>query len=363
MPEPLKYVYYKPELFEALGKELQVLYPPFEPEKFKAHFYNKAYREMELKEKMVYAAKIIHQYLPQDYLKALPLLLDASKHITGFVAITYPEFVAAFGLDYPNESLEALKHFTKLGSSEFGIRPYIQKYPQQTLKTMLEWSTDENEHVRRLASEGCRPRLPWGMALKELQKDPSHIFPILENLKNDSSEYVRRSVANNLNDISKDHPDVVLELCRRWQCTSPETDKLIKHACRTLLKQGKTEAMVLFGFASPENVEISEFKASPAKVNIEEKTELNAELKLNSTQKEKLRLEYKVHYIKANGKTSPKVFQIKEANFGPGTHKIRFTQHFQNLTTRKHYPGIHKIELVVNGKVLAETEVELQREK
>lgn len=359
MAEPLKYQFYQPEVFKDLGWRIKKLYPEFDAESFQKRFYAEDYREMELKAKMIYGAEIAHEYLPKDYETALNLLEEASKEVSGFVATTFPEFVALYGLDSPDRSLGALKVFTLLCSSEFGIRPFIDKYPELSLGKMLEWSNDENEHVRRLASEGCRPRLPWGMALKALQKDPSPILPILENLKEDSSEYVRRSVANNLNDISKDHPDLVLEICEKWQGISKDTDRLIKHACRTLLKKGVTRAMVLFGFASPDNVSVANFSADKDLVNLGESVQFNFTLKLEGEQDQKIRLEYKVHYVKSNGKTSPKVFQIKEAEFTPGEHAIKFKQLFKDLTTRKHYAGLHKVDIVVNGVVKAETEFEL----
>ncbi len=360
MAEPLKYTFYQPELFKELGERLKALFAPFDDEGFSAHFYNEEFREMELKEKMIYGARIIHQFLPLPYVEALGLLEKASTGMTGFVCITFPEFVAAYGLQEPERSLEALKVFTKLSSSEFGIRPFIDRYPKLSLATMLEWAGDDNEHVRRLASEGCRPRLPWGMALKKLQRDPAPILPILEKLRNDPSEYVRRSVANNLNDISKDHPNMVLELCESWQGESVETDKLIKHACRTLLKKGDTRAMVLFGFAAPDHVELSDFTVDNLTPKIGEKVNLAFKLYLKDKMPEKVRLEYKVHYVKANGKTSPKVFQIKEAIFQPGVTTVNFKQHFQNLTIRKHYVGSHKIELIVNGVVKYAITVDLK---
>lgn len=361
MAEALKYVYYQPEVFKDLGIKIKALLPEFDAINFTRKFYSDEYKEMELKAKMVYGAEILHQFLTIDYHKALSILEEVSVGVTGFVATTFPEFVSAYGLDYPGRSMKALKTFTILCSSEFGIRPFIQKYPETVIAEMLQWANDKDEHVRRLASEGCRPRLPWGMALKSLQQDPTPILPILEKLHNDPTEYVRRSVANNLNDISKDHPNLVLDICRKWQGGNKEVNRLIKHACRTLLKKGNTSAMVLFGFAEPAQVSVNDFSLSNPKINIGEKLHFSFVLVLKGDVEQKIRLEYKIHYVKASGKTSPKVFQIKEVVYKPGNFPQKFSQAFGDLTTRKHYAGMHKVDLIVNGVKKTELDFELTK--
>lgn len=360
MAEALKYLFYKPEVFKDLGERIKVLYPSFNADAFAAHFYSNLYKEMELKAKMVYGATVLHKYLPANYEQALSILEQASVEVKGFVATTFPEYVAAYGLEFPERSLQALKKFTVLCSSEFGIRPFIKQYPDQALAMMLNWAGDENEHVRRLASEGCRPRLPWGMALKKLQKDPQAILPILEKLHTDGSEYVRRSVANNLNDISKDHPQLVLEICKRWQGESKDVDRLIKHACRTMLKAGRTDAMVLFGFATPNRVLVTKFYCEPATIQLGDRIFGQFTLKILDDEIRKIRLEYAIDFVKANGRTSSKVFQIKEADYAPGEHVLKFSQLFANLTTRKHYAGVHCIALLVNGQEKASVQIELK---
>lgn len=163
----------------------------------------------------------------------------------------FPDYIERFGMEDYAVAVGTMERLTAFTSCEFAVRPFIKKHEGQMLEQMLGWSEHSSHHVRRLASEGSRPRLPWAMALPKLKKDPSPILPILENLKVDSSEYVRRSVANNLNDISKDNPDVALSVFRDWIGHSPETNRIVKHGCRTLLKQGVPEAMELFGFSYP----------------------------------------------------------------------------------------------------------------
>ncbi|HYQ58464.1 MAG TPA: DNA alkylation repair protein, partial [Draconibacterium sp.] len=206
----------------------------------------------------------------------------------------------------------------------------------------------------------CRPRLPWASGVPALKKDPSLILPILEKLKNDPEEFVRKSVANNLNDISKDHPDLVLDICGRWQGKSKNTDWIIKHACRTLLKQGNKRAMLLFGFANPELMTVEDFQLSNTSPAIGDDISFRFKLALNTKQKQKVRIEYIVHFVKASGKTSPKVFQLKEVEMKPGVHTIIKKHTFKNMSTRKHYPGMHKFEIVVNGEVKSESVAQLQ---
>jgi hypothetical protein len=197
------------------------------------------------------------------------------------------------------------------------------------------------------------------LGVPALKKDPSLVLPILEKLKNDPEEFVRKSVANNLNDISKDHPETVLEICERWQGTSKNTNWITKHACRTLLKQGNKRALLLFGFANPEKMKVENLTISNRSPKIGEEINFSFNLNLKIDSKQKVRLEYIVHFVKASGKTSPKVFQLKEVEMKPGLHSIQKKHSFRNLSTRKHYTGKHKLEIVVNGVVKAEDFINL----
>ncbi len=357
--ENLKDTLYKTELIENLADELSKAYPTFSKKDFIKAVFSSEWKSLELKQRMRHITHRLHDFLPKEYDRAIEILMATSTKVSGFMAMSYSDFVEVYGQGDWNLSMEALACFTKSCSSEFAIRPFLDAKPKEGMKQMLLWSTDENEHVRRFSSEGCRPRLPWGMALKKFIADPSSILPILENLKDDSSEYVRKSVANNLNDISKDHPDTVLNICESWQGKSKNTDWIIKHACRTLLKRGNKRAMILFGFGDPKNIEVSGFKAEKKKLKIGEQTAFHFEISVDEKQKKKLRIEYKVHFVKASGKTSPKVFQISEKEWLPDNHIVKFKHDFQERTTRKHYPGEHRIEIIVNGDVKAYSEIEL----
>jgi 3-methyladenine DNA glycosylase AlkC len=215
---------------------------------------------------------------------------------------------------------------------------------------MLQWAEHRNEHVRRLASEGSRPRLPWGMRLPALIADPSPLVPILEKLRADPSEMVRRSVANNLNDIAKDHPAFVLDLARRWHGENDATDALLKHACRTLLKRGDAGALRLFGHDHEVQARIIDLRLSETRLPIGGTLGFSFTVALKQKEAAKLRLEYAVDFVKASGATSRKVFKISERRFDAGERaRIARRHRFTDFSTRKHYAGPHRIAMLVNG--------------
>jgi len=216
------------------------------------------------------------------------------------------------------------------------------------MEQMYAWSKHENEHVRRLSSEGCRPALPWGQALVSFKKDPSPVLPILEQLKTDPSAYVRKSVANNLNDISKTHPDLVAKLAKEWYGKHEYTDWIVKHGCRTLLKKGNRDVLAIFGFHDVSSVDAHGFVLDKNTVAIGE--EFTFSFDISTKEATKVRLEYGVDFVKSNGKRNRKIFQISEISFAENQKKAYSKKHsFEDLSTRKHYPGSHSITLIVNG--------------
>jgi len=353
MPEKLKDILFPREKVQLFADLLVAAYPPFEVDKFVDLVCDEKWPERELKEKMRHTTRCLHRFLPEDFSLAVDILKSIVPKVEGFEAIVLPDYVEVYGLEHWDISLPALCELTKCGSSEFAIRPFLNKNLGKAMEFMYRWADDEDFRVRRFASEGCRPRLPWGAGVPALKKDPSPVIPILEKLKDDPELFVRKSVANNLNDISKDHPELVLDLCEKWQGKSENTDWIIKQGCRTLLKQGNTRAMRLFGFASPGKISIENLKLSNNSPEIGDKITFSFDLKVENSSKQKVRLEYVVHYVKSSGKTSPKVFQISETVFKKGIHHIKKNHSFANMSTRKHYPGAHKIEAVVNGQVKA----------
>lgn len=359
MPEKLKDIFFPYEKVQLLADLFIAVYPPFEADNFLNLVCDEKWPGRKLKEKMRHTTHCLHRFLPDDFEQAVDILKAIVPKVEGFEAIVLPDYVEVYGQEHWDISLPALGELTKCGSSEYAIRPFLNKNLEKAMEYMYQWAEDEDYRVRRFASEGCRPRLPWGAGVPALKKDSSAIIPILEKLKNDPELFVRKSVANNLNDISKDHPKLVLDLCERWHGKSENTDWIIKQGCRTLLKQGNKRAMLLFGFASPRKIKIENLKLSNKSPKIGDKITFSFDLNLESTSKQKVRLEYIVHFIKSSGKSSPKVFQISETVLKKGTHRFEKEQSFANMSTRKHYPGEHKIEVVVNGEVKAETTLKL----
>ena len=299
MPEPLKNLY-SLELIESLCEQVSSLYVNFDKDGFSAHVIDDYWEDKELKERMKHISESLYQYLPMQYSDTIQILMKSSSKFSGFQYMFFPGFVELYGLNKYEESIQALEHFTKHSSSEFAVRPFIKKYNHKMMAQMEAWAESGNHHVRRLASEGCRPRLPWAMALPEFKKDPSPIMPILEKLKNDDSEYVRRSVANNLNDISKDNPQVVIQIAKNWLGNNQQVDWVIKHACRTLLKQGHPETMNLFGFSRPEHIKITNFIAQKT-VEMGENLDFSFNLESQEQKLGKLRIEYAIGFVKKNG--------------------------------------------------------------
>lgn len=357
MPEPLKNMFSE-ELIVALSSELKLVYQEFNSEAFCNSVFCDGWEQKELKERMEHISVQLREYLPENYSDAVEILKAVSSQSCGFAYMSLPGFVELYGLDEFEVSISALEHFTRHSSSEFAVRPYIRKYPGRMMAQMEKWAESDNHHVRRLASEGCRPRLPWAGALPEFKKNPEPVLRVLEKLKNDESEYVRRSVANNLNDISKDNPQLIIGLAGRWIGNNPETDKLVKHACRTLLKQGHPEVLDLFGFAGTDHLVIEDLKVQKS-VHMEECLDFSFVLKSQENSLGNVRIEYAIAFMKKNGNQSRKLFKISESDYSVREKAIKKRHSFRSITTRKYYPGLHGLAVVVNGKELAYDSFEL----
>lgn len=362
MAEPLKNMFSR-SFVETLGDQVQTVYSSFDKRAFTNFIFDHAWSQRELKDRMHHISSGLRSHLPEDYRKALGILIHVTKRFrmnntnVSFTDMVFPDFVEHFGLDDLESSIPALELFTQVSSAEFAVRPFILRYPDIMLQQMLVWSRHSSPHVRRLASEGCRPRLPWAIALPVFQKDPAPILPILENLKADPSEYVRRSVANNLNDITKDNPEIVLQIAERWRGLSTETDKLVKHACRTLLKRGNKKALSIFGTHDASGVSVLSFVSKKKKIFIGDTLDFEAEIRIRKVKT--LRIEYAIDFVKSGGKISRKVFKWREGPYDNGSLKLSKRHRFQNFTTRKHYPGKHAITLIINGHPIADLHITL----
>jgi 3-methyladenine DNA glycosylase AlkC len=346
----------------AIGDAVADALPAFGRSVFMESVFDNGWDARELKQRMRHVTTVLHELIPGDYREQLDVLLAAAASATeGFPALVYSDFVQTYGSGDWEASVPALATFTRLASAEFAIRPFIASDQDRTLAQMLEWAADPDPAVRRLATEGCRPRLPWGMRLHALVADPAPILPILERLHADPDESVRRSVANNLNDISRDHPQVVIDLVRSWD-PQPGTDtyRLARHALRTLLKRGDPGALAVLGFKAGLSVELNAMTLEPPAPQIGGSARLSFTITSTLAETQPVMVDYAVHYVKADGSTSPKVFRLGSLEMEPAV-PVTFSRKlsFRQMTTRVHRSGTHRIDVLANGAVAGSLEFEL----
>lgn len=348
----------------ALARAIAAVYSDFPTDLFLQGVFDSSWEDLKLKQRVRQITLNVGELLPGDYHSALKILGDALPLLLeqGFEKMVFPDFVEVNGLEDWKISLQYLELFTQHISAEFAIRPFIVRYPEKTIQRMLSWTDHPHPGVRRLASEGSRPRLPWGLRLQDLVIDPSPILPILEKLKADPREEIRRSVANNLNDISKDHPDLVVDILTHWQSPGDiERKRLIKHALRTLLKAGHPGALSLLGFSSTPKIKVENISLEPGKIKLGEEVIFSFEIQSTSDQEELLMIDYLVHFMKKNGVQSPKVFKLTHKTIKPGQRiKITRKHGIKPISTRTYYPGEQTFQPQVNGQVFDKVEVELE---
>ncbi|MEJ5059071.1 MULTISPECIES: DNA alkylation repair protein [unclassified Pseudomonas] len=348
------------ERLQHIATEMTAVYPEFDAKAF-LKLANTGLAELSVMQRMARVSECLHAVLPLGYEASLEVLRALAPRLnSGFVSMCLPHYVATYGAERFELSMDALKYFTAFGSSEFAIRHFLRRDLDRTLELMQDWSLDDNEHVRRLASEGCRPRLPWSFRLEQIQADPRLAADILDNLKADSSLYVRKSVANHLNDITKDHPDWVLDLIEGWSLDNKHTAWIARHALRSLIKQGNQRALAIIGAGGKPEVEIIDVRVHPPVIGLGEKITLSFALKSTIEASQRLVVDYAIDYVKANGSTSAKVFKLKALTLpGQSTERVSRGQHIKELTTRRHYAGKHAVHVLVNGERLASTAFEI----
>lgn len=311
--------------------------------------------ELSLKQRIQYTSQLSYQRLQQaglSYVEVLAGLQNIAPQFLGLPGLVLPQIVEDYGLDDFEASFNALETFTQFSTGEFAIRVFIEQDQAASMAQMQAWSLSDNHHLRRLASEGCRPRLPWGKALNEFKRDPTPILPILQNLIHDPSLYVRKSVANNLNDIGKDHPEVLLTFCQAWLGTSAEADWIIKHASRNFLKQREPRFLALLSLPKTDHIELVNWQQE-LQVTLGDVWHYQFELQTTKASKAlgRLRVEIQVDYPRPSGVPLRKVFKLAEADYSETHKQFNKTLSFKPLTTRRHYAGQHKIQLVINGEI------------
>jgi 3-methyladenine DNA glycosylase AlkC len=281
-----------------------------------------------------------------------------------FLYLPHAFFVAERGRGHFEEAMRFQHAFTQRFSAEFSIRPYLQSEQDRTLKVLEAWTRDPSVHVRRLCSEGPRPRLPWASRLPALQKDPTPVLPILHALRDDPADYVWRSVANHLNDVGKDHPALLLDLCKEWNRNAPPTRQaLVRHALRSLIKAGDARALELVGVSAASARHLAaEGSVTPRRVVMGDSARVSVSIQNQGKKSVHVVADVVVHYAKADGSTSPKVFKGRKEDVGPGEAlSFQHTVKFVDLTTRRHHAGVHHVALRLNGKDVPLGDVTLRR--
>lgn len=372
--------FYNAQFFDRFTKDLKLVIHDLDERGFVSLCMDREWENREYKQRIAHIASVLKRFLPADYKEAIAKIMELLDYVEqtrpGFSEIDDTKFgltleygaildsyVEQYGLDDYETSVKAIVKITQFTTCEFVTHPLIVKYPDAMMKQMLAWSKHKHWGVRRLASEGCRPRLPWAMSLPELKKNPAPILPILENLKNDPARFVRLSVANNLNDISKDNPEVVIGLAQKWHGQSKEVDRILKHGCRTLLKQGNPQVMELFGLDSVKGISMEGFHITTPVVKVGDSLEFRFKLLNNNDTKVRIRLEYGIYYRKANGTLTRKVHKISEKEYAARSGTPITRKHsFKVVTTRKLHPGLHQVAVIVNGNEFERYNFELAEE-
>lgn len=368
MPEPFKNLI-NPTLIRTAGAHLQRAWPAFDRARFeKLALANLA--ALEMKARAMQVADALEATLPPDFDHAATIIETTlapvrdgedlgwqsdDSGLAGWIGWGLGEFIARRGVAHPERALRALHALTQRFTGEWAIRPILLAHPELTFATLQQWTRDPSPHVRRLASEGSRPRLPWGLQLKPLIADPSPTAPLLHALQDDASPYVRRSVANHLNDIAKDHPARVADwLDTHLPGATPERRALLKHASRTLVKKGDARVLAAWGLGAAFNGEAT-LRLRPKRVAVGGALELTLELTSTARKPQRLAIDYVVHHVKANGGTSPKVFKGWTRTLAAGETVALAKKHsLKTITTRVYHPGLHRIAVQVNGQVVAE---------
>ena len=326
--------------------------------------------ELELKDRIRHVAAALRRHLAEAWPEAVAHMLDAlppplppdgETLADSFDVWPFCQVVEEHGVDDFDTSVPALAEMTRRWTSEGAVRPFIERYPERMFAILTRWAASDDAHLRRLASEGTRTRLPWAGRLRDLQADPAPVFALLEPLKDDPSLYVRRSVANNLNDLSKDHAALVTATAQRWmQGASRERAWLVRHALRSLLKAGDPAALAILGFTPPQ-LELKALEVTPSTVPLGGAVTLRADLRSLAEQGQPLLIDYAEHRPLKSGKRGRRVFKGSKRTLppAPAATEVRLQHSLKPVTTRKHLPGTYTLELLINGKSLGTVDFEL----
>lgn len=352
--EPLKDQFFNFSFYSQLTHHVKEVYPKLNITDFRGAFDMS--EQLELMDRVKQVGHVLFEFLPGTYLDKLHYIKELGPRVTGFQGISLPYFVQQYGLDYFDESMDSLHYLTRFSTAEFAIRPFIKQDLERSLALIYKWAKDENNHVRRLASEGTRPSLPWSFKIDEIIKDPTLTLPILESLREDKELYVKKSVGNHLNDFSKHHPQLVVDTVTAWDKNNLHSQWMAKRGVRTLIKNGFAPAFKIMGFETNPAYQIDEFKLLKQDIYMGEYLEFSFKIKSEKNTIQLINIDFQILYLKNNGKSQAKTFKLKELKLKP--HEIITVtkkQLFKELTTRKHYMGKHEVGLIINGDKMSTT--------
>jgi 3-methyladenine DNA glycosylase AlkC len=360
---------YAIDVADKISKMICDVHPAFDSDGFVSHV-QQGYERLELMDRGRKIAAALKVFLPEDFKQAVAILLasldspvehDEKNSLASFIFMPHTMYVTENGLDDFDTSMQAHYLLTQRFTSEFGIRPFIQRYPDKCLALLTQWAADPNHHVRRLVSEGTRPRLPWASRLPEFIQDPTAVVALLELLKDDTELYVRRSVANNLNDIGKDHPELLADIAKKWLESAPKDRSwLVKHALRSAIKRGEQGALEALGYGDRADVKIKDVAIMPPITQMGGSVEISFELVNQANITAALMVDFSIHFIKANGKAHPKVFKLNAFELAPSqSQKCAKKMSLKPMATRTLYPGIHQVAVIINGRSILIGEFEL----
>lgn len=362
MAEPLKNSY-GPEIAVRIADMIAAVHPTFPSAAFLADALD-GYEELELTPRARQIAAALAAHLPARFIDAAPVLVASlgppiegdeleGQGMAPFVYLPHVFYVAQAGTEDWETAMWAQHELTRRFTCEFSIRVFIEREPERTMARLREWTADASPHVRRLVSEGTRPRLPWAPRLRRFQDDPGPVVELLELLRDDPTTLVRRSVANNLNDIGKDHPAVLIDVCRRWMVDATTQRKsLVRHALRSAVRRGDVDALEILGFHERHHASIEQVEIGPAVATIGGRVRVGFTVANTGEVPEAYNVDLRIHFVKANGSTSPKVFKVRTIELEPGERAdLAKSVSIAQQTTRTHYPGVHAVDVVVNGTV------------
>jgi 3-methyladenine DNA glycosylase AlkC len=359
MAEPLT-SQYGPEIPRRIAAMIERVHPGFATRAFVAQAL-RGYEELGLLPRARHVARALDDHLPRDYPAALEVVLrslgppaaaTSGGGMASFVYLPYVYWVAERGLGHLDDSVRAMHAITQRFSFEFGLRPFVERHPREMRAVLERWCDDPSPHVRRLVSEGLRPRLPWAARLTVFERDPRPVIALLERLRDDPDPVVRRSVANHLNDLGRADPALLVEVCTRWaRDAPPERLRLVRHALRTLVARGDPHALRVLGYGSRARVTLRDASIVPARVPIGDAVRVCFELASTVRRPQRVLVDLRVTYAGARaGVVRTKVFKLDAGELGPGGSMV-FSRRLslRQMSTRTHHPGLHRVEALVNG--------------